>query len=430
MFVELHIIQNFAPSNLNRDDTGSPKDCLFGGYRRARVSSQCFKRAVREMFKEGSLFTADQKRSLAERTRLLADEITERLCAAGKTKSDAKRLVEIALNAVELEVKENGQTEYLVFIGQAEINAIAQLCTERWDKLMEVDAAYTEARKLQTQIKEADEKAKNGTREEKSQAKAAGRELKEKLKAAQETAKKSIPKDLKDAVLKLLNGGKAADLALFGRMLAKLPEKNIDAASQVAHAISTHKSGVEFDFYTAVDDLLPHGETGAGMMGTVEFNSACLYRYANLDLGQLRDNLQDAELEEVTTEAFIRAFIEAVPSGKQHSTAPQQKPAFVLAVVREAGLWSLANAFANPVPTNRGDLVEESIVRLDKHWGELAAMYGAKGIKGQWFAALGIDQLDRLGKRVTPDDGQTMIDALVAKVRQAINGSNQIQAQS
>ncbi len=430
MFVELHVIQNFAPSNLNRDDTGSPKDCLFGGYRRARVSSQCFKRAVREMFKEGSLFTAAQKRSLAERTRLLTDEITKRLCAAGKTESDARRLVEIALNAAELEVKENGQTEYLVFIGQAEINAIAQLCIERWDKLMDVDAAYAEARQLQTQIKEADEKAKNGTREEKSQAKAVGRELKEKLKAAQETAKKSIPKDLKDAVLKSLNGGKAADLALFGRMLANLPEKNIDAASQVAHAISTHKSGVEFDFYTAVDDLLPRGETGAGMMGTVEFNSACFYRYANLDLGQLRENLQDAELEDATTEAFIRAFIEAVPTGKQHSTAPQQKPAFVLAVVREAGLWSLANAFVNPVPTNRGDLVEVSILRLDKHWGELAAMYGTKGVKGQWFAKLGEGKLDNLGERVKPGGGQTMIDALVARVREAINGSNQIHTQS
>jgi CRISPR system Cascade subunit CasC len=102
----------------------------------------------------------------------------------------------------------------------------------------------------------------------------------------------------------------------------------------------------------------------------------------------------------------------------------------VLAVVRETGLWSLANAFANPVPTNRGDLVEESITRLDKHWGELAAMYGTKGFKGQWFAALGVEHLDKLGERVQPAKDQTMIDALVAKVSEAINGSNQTQAQS
>jgi CRISPR system Cascade subunit CasC len=382
------------------------------------------------MFKEGALFTTEQKRSLAERTRLLADEITRKLCDANKTEAEARPLVEIALNAAELQVKENGQTEYLVFIGQAEIGTIAQLCIERWDKLMEVDTAYAEARDLQTRIKDADEKAKSGNKDEKLRAKAASRELKEKLKAAQEAARKSIPKDLKDAVLKSLDGGKAADLALFGRMLADLPEKNIDAASQVAHAISTHKSGVEFDFYTAVDDLQTRDETGAGMMGTIEFNSACFYRYANLDLGQLKANLQDDTLEQATTEAFIRAFIEAVPTGKQHSTAPQQKPAFVLAVVRETGLWSLANAFANPVPTNRGDLVEESITRLDKHWGELAAMYGTKGFKGQWFAALGVEHLDKLGERVQPAKDQTMIDALVAKVSEAINGSNQTQAQS
>jgi CRISPR system Cascade subunit CasC len=47
MFIELHILQNFAPSNLNRSDTGAPKDCEFGGHRRARISSQCLKRAIR-----------------------------------------------------------------------------------------------------------------------------------------------------------------------------------------------------------------------------------------------------------------------------------------------------------------------------------------------------------------------------------------------
>jgi CRISPR system Cascade subunit CasC len=86
MFIELHVIQNFAPSNLNRDDTGSPKDCLFGGYRRARVSSQCFKRAVREMFKEGESFTKEQKESLAIRTRWIAEEIAQ---VAGRLAKDA-----------------------------------------------------------------------------------------------------------------------------------------------------------------------------------------------------------------------------------------------------------------------------------------------------------------------------------------------------
>ncbi len=437
MFIELHAIQNFAPSNLNRDDTGSPKDCLFGGYRRARVSSQCSKRSMREMFKEGESFTKEQKVSLAIRTRWIAEEIAQ---AAGQLAKDAGdesksseqllRATKIILNAAELEVKEDNKTEFMFFIGKKELEAIARLCLDRWEALIETDAAYEEVRRLEGEISALEEAAKTGSKESKQQARAKSRELKEKRDEAKKAAKKAIPDDIKEQVKEKLNGGKAADLALFGRMIANLPEKNVDAACQVAHSISTHKSGVEFDFFSAVEELPRNSDKGAGHIDTSQFNSACFYRYANLDLGQLNTNLQDAELEQATAEAFIRAFIEAVPTGKQHSTAPQQKPAFVLAVVREAGLWSLANAFSNPVPTNRGDLVEESIVRLDKHWGELAAMYGTKGIKGQWFAALGVEQLDKLGKRVKTDDGQTMIDALVTNVRQAVNGSNPIPAQS
>ena len=84
----------------------------------------------------------------------------------------------------------------------------------------------------------------------------------------------------------------SVDVALFGRMLAVMPEKNQNAACQVAHAISTHAVEREFDFYTAVDDLKPEDTAGADMMGTVEFNSACFYRYAVVDWEKLVDNLQ------------------------------------------------------------------------------------------------------------------------------------------
>src|ERR1700726_3904869 len=76
MFIEIHAIQNFAPSNLNRDDTGSPKDCEFGGHRRARVSSQCLKRAVREAFRRDQLLPKDR---LARRTKRFVEEAVKRL---------------------------------------------------------------------------------------------------------------------------------------------------------------------------------------------------------------------------------------------------------------------------------------------------------------------------------------------------------------
>jgi CRISPR system Cascade subunit CasC len=155
----------------------------------------------------------------------------------------------------------------------------------------------------------------------------------------------------------------------------------------------------EFDYYTAVDDLNPKGETGAGMIGTVEFNSGCFYRYANVDLAQLTENLKgDKNLASRTLQAFIRASIEAVPSGKQNSMAAQNPPSFVMVVVRRVGLWSLANAFLKPVaPDEDEDLVRKSIVCIDHHWGALTRMYGTRAIAGVHFCATDAPETPSLG---------------------------------
>jgi CRISPR system Cascade subunit CasC len=360
MIIELHILQNFAPSNLNRDDTGSPKDCEFGGYRRARISSQCFKRAMRQAFKEQKLI---DEAHLAARTKRLVDEIAGRLEENGKTEDEARRVVETILNGVKLTVKDDGKTQYLLFLGADEIKAITDLCVQHWEALSAITAAPVV--------------------EEGSARRGRSRDVK---KAGAE----AVPAEVRKALLEVLNGGRAADLALFGRMLADLPEKNIDAASQVAHAISTNKISMEFDFYTAVDDLRPEDTQGSDMLGTVEFNSACFYRYANVDVKQLKKNLGgDEELAHKTIAAFICAAVTAVPSGKQNSMAAQNPPSFVFMVAREAGLWSLVNAFVKPVrPTHDGDLIENSIKTLDEYWGQLAAMYGDEQIRGKWVASL------------------------------------------
>jgi CRISPR system Cascade subunit CasC len=359
MILELHILQNFAPSNLNRDDTGSPKDCEFGGHRRARISSQCFKRSIRQAFKNEKLI---DEANLASRTKRLVDEITKRLKDGGKAEEEARRVVENILNGVKLTVKDDGKTQYLLFLGSDEINAIAGLCLQHWDALSAIASAPTN---------------EDGAK-------------KAKAKDAKKAGAEAIPPEIKKATLEVLNGGKAADLALFGRMLADLPDKNVHAASQVAHAISTNKISMEFDFYTAVDDLKPDDNQGSDMLGTVEFNSACFYRYANVDVAQLKKNLDgDGELANKTIEAFICAAVTAVPTGKQNSMAAQNPPSFVLAVARDAGLWSLANAFVKPVrPKGESDLVEESIKALDEYWGDLTGMYGKDQIKGVWVASL------------------------------------------
>ncbi len=376
MFVELHMIQNFAPSNLNRDDTGSPKECEFGGYRRARISSQCLKRAVRMRFPE--ILPAHE---LATRSkRVVTERAVPLLVQMGHEAPMARAALERALAAVTLEVNEDAETQYLLFLANSEIEALVQACHRNF-----------------TALSKAVEKSAKSKKE----------------------AQKEIPDEVRKAIDTVLDGGKAADLALFGRMIADLPEKNRDAAAQVAHAISTNRVSPEFDYYTAVDDLNPKGETGAGMIGTVEFNSACFYRYANVDLAQLAYNLKsDTDLAGRTLEAFMRASIEAVPSGKQNSMAAQNPPSFVMAVVRSAGLWSLANAFLNPVvPDENEDLVRKSIGRIDDHWGALTRMYGTSSIAGVHFAMTEAAETPRLG------DALFSVDEVIARVMSAADFS-------
>jgi CRISPR system Cascade subunit CasC len=172
----------------------------------------------------------------------------------------------------------------------------------------------------------------------------------------------------------------APDIALFGRMLADRPETNVDAACQVAHAISTHAVKAQTDFFTAVDTLLEPEETGAAMMDYANFNSACFYRYARLDWEQLVSNLKSGEAptaEEVdlaqrTVEGFLRAMVEAVPTGKINAHAQNNPPSFLLAVVRSGGMaWSLANAFERPIRAGHEGLVTPSVKALDRYWDRL-----------------------------------------------------------
>lgn len=391
MLVELHLIQNFAPSNLNRDDTGSPKDCEFGGYRRARISSQCLKRAIRTAFKDEKLLPAAH---LAQRTKRVLDALAERLKARGKGEVEARAVAEALFKGLGLTVDAAGKTQYLLFLGEAEIAAAAELCLAHWDRLQPLVAASVAPAEGQ-----AATRGRGSARDAKKDARA------------------TVPKEIADALRARLDGGRAADLALFGRMLADLPERNVDAASQVAHAFSTNKVSTEFDFYTAVDDRRPEDTAGADMLGTVEFNSACFYRYSNVDLDQLTRNLgDDTELADRTLEAFIRAAVSAIPTGKQNSMAAQNQPSFIMAVVRERGLWSLANAFVKPVrPAGDTDLVQRSIGELDTYWGKLAAMYGEGGIRGKWVATLEDGMVARLA-----DARAAGVDDLVAGVLAAV----------
>jgi CRISPR system Cascade subunit CasC len=382
MFVELHMLQNFAPSNLNRDDTGMPKDCEFGGYRRARISSQCLKRAVRREFQTGDLL---EPQFLAARTKRGVDEIAKKLEAQGKDFEEARAVVRSALGGIGVAVGDDYRTSVLLFLGDREIRRLTELCAEHWDQLAPAGVAppATEGR----------------TRRDSRRA-----------------GRNAVPRDIRNAVNDALDGGKAADLALFGRMVAELPDKNIDAASQVAHAFSTNRMSMELDYYTAMDDFSPEDTTGADMIGTVGFNSGCFYRYSNVDMGELSRNLQDdADLAHKTLEAFISASVRAVPTGKQNSMAAHNPPSCVFAVVRQSSLWNLANAFLDPVAPRRGeDLAVRSIRALDSYWGKLAKMYGDDAIVGKWALSSEEEGMDNLRSSLVPSINDLVGEVLAA----------------
>jgi CRISPR system Cascade subunit CasC len=337
MFIELHVIQNFAPSNLNRDDTGNPKDAEFGGVRRARVSSQCFKRAIRE----APVFAKMTAAEPGARTRRAVALLKEPLLAADKDEEEINAVLEYFvpkyLGKLEGELAKDVRTKVMVFISPEEVQIIGDALLEHWDDLL-----AKESKVRRSLIRELTKKFKNVT--------------------------------------------SAPDIALFGRMLAQKPVLNIDAACQVAHALSTHRVTMEMDFWTAVDDLKALEEdpdAGAGGMGFTGFDSACFYRYIRLDWGQLLKNLNgDVGLARNTVKAFLRAVVEAVPSGKQNAFAAHNPPNFMLAAVREGSFgWSLVNAFERPVRPQAGSgLVAPSVEALDTYWQRLTEVYGTDSV--------------------------------------------------
>lgn len=387
MKIECHIIQNFPPHCLNRDDTNSPKDCEFGGVRRARISSQCFKRAVRDAFEKHQSFSTEMK---AVRTKRIVDQVTDVLMKNGKPEADAKRAVVALLSQVDLktETKDGAErTQYLLFLPARKLQQLAGVAAENWDALLTLAAAQEAENTDQGAGEDEDGKPAS---DDKAKGKAKGK-TKGRTKKADTP---SLPKEVRAKVEELLRDARETpEIALFGRMIANNPEWNVEAACQVAQALSTHRVSMEFDFFTAVDDLKKDSDSGSDMMGTVQFNSACFYRYAVVDHEGLLANLGGAEQEDLaltTVRAFLEAFVRARPTGKQNSMAAHTLPSLVLLTVRDAGEpLSLANAFVKPVTVRKpdDDLEQQSCAALLRHYECVTRMYPG-GIRAAYVCAL------------------------------------------
>lgn len=323
-YVDIHILQTVPPSNLNRDDAGSPKQAVYGGVRRARVSSQAWKRAARKAFVEQV-----PEDELAVRTKRISTLLTARLAArSGLDAESAARVVTHLLAPLGIKAgKKATETAYLLFFGRPQIDRLVDLVADRAGELATLDDSALEA------------------------------------------AVKDLP------VKEQLASGHPIDVALFGRMVADIPGLNVDAATQVAHALSTHAVETEFDYYTAVDDENTES-TGAGMIGTVEFNSATLYRFATVGIHQLLDNLGgDLEATITALEVFLSSFAYSMPAGHQNTFGNRTLPTLVSVALRADQPVNLVSAFEQPVRSAAGNGAESikrlvaEMTRTNELWG-------------------------------------------------------------
>lgn len=205
-------------------------------------------------------------------------------------------------------------------------------------------------------------------------------------------------KDLQDAVKGADVRPITLDMALFGRMVTSNAFRDVEAAMQVAHAISTNKLNMESDYFTAMDDLIS-GDTvedsGAGMIDDTDYNSSCYYIYASLDTDILHENLKytpdSEELIRNAVPALVRTMALTNPSGKQNSFAGNVLPSAILVECKSEKVpVSLVNAFVKPVrpaPENDYDLIRGSIQCLCKEDDNMQHTFGLKVDKRLWLSA-------------------------------------------
>lgn len=326
-FIQLHALTAYPPANLNRDDTGRPKTALLGDALRLRVSSQSLKRAWRT----SDLFEAAiGEQHLGTRTKLLGVELHQFLTEGGVADKQARewaRAIAGQFGKLKADKKTDNdddlQIEQLAHLSPAEraaAEALARACAER-------QTAPT-----------ADE-------------------------------------------LKLLARPRTAvDIAMFGRMLADTPAFNMEAAVQVAHAVSVHKVAVEDDYFSAVDDLNQGLEDkGAGHIGERGYGAGLFYLYLCINRELLQQNLGgDAALAGQALQGLLHAVTQVAPTGMQNSFGSRARASYLLAEKGSQQPRSLVQAFLKPVkPYGEQDMLALAVAALEQRRENFDRVYGA-----------------------------------------------------
>ncbi|MFJ9611676.1 type I-E CRISPR-associated protein Cas7/Cse4/CasC [Kitasatospora sp. NPDC101176] len=367
-FLDIHVVQSVPFANLNRDDNNSVKTVRYGDTERTRVSSQSWKRAVREYFQHSFGEQALRTRRIGARvTRLLEDQ-------HGWPAELAQRAGQhvAAGSSIKFETAKDSPvvtTNAMVYVPETAVAELAALAEEH---RAELESAKD--------IKKAGDKS-------------------------------VLPKEPIDAILRGRNGV----INLFGRMLAEVDDAGVDGAVQVAHAMTTHGTDVELDYFSAVDDVTSDwgDTTGSAHMGHAEFSAGVFYRYATVDLADLAANLGgDREAARELAAGFAEAFILSLPRAKRTATAPHTIPDLVHIAVRSDRPLSYAAAFEQPVASHEsGGYSPASRTALARYATAAHKLLGKRGTVAAAWASLEDKDLEGLGTRV--DSFPQLIDTAI-----------------
>lgn len=329
--IEYHILQSFPVTCLNRDDVGAPKSAVVGGVPRARVSSQCWKRQVRLALQEFGI-------KLGVRTAKVSDLFARYLTTLEASDDSALKCAQLMANALLAKEKKQSKGK-----AKAEVEVENESTQDKENKLLYI--SDSEAMRFALFAK------------------------KHAFDLSKFDEKKLLPELIKVSKKEPVD---ALDIALFGRMVAKAAEINVEAATSFSQALSTHRVTNDLDFFTAVDDD-PTAQ-GSAHMGSLEFNAATYYRYISLDLGQLAQTLgPDADLK-AAIEAFTKALFVAVPSARQTTMAGAASWDFAKVLVRRG--QGLQASFEKAIKPDGGYL-QPSITALKDYLGKKEKLAGS-----------------------------------------------------
>lgn len=334
--LDIHVLQTLPPSCINRDDLGSPKSAEFGGTRRLRVSSQAWKRAARMQ----SLQAEEAERAV--RTRYAFSTVANLIGTPDETtEKEIHNFVDDVISSLGFKEGKGDKDAILLFASNKELADLS-------DVLRPHAASYS------------------------------------KLSAAKKKALLKNGSDLHNEIDQVFAGTQCRDVALYGRMVANRPGWGVEAGMRVAHAISVDAVATQHDYFTGVDDLLPDGDTGAGMIGNIEFSAGTLYRYASINLDQLTRNAGGDPHRAIDYAIEgAKSFVTSMPTGRQTSMAATTLPDLVLITVRDGQGISLAHAFEEATPSRgEGSVLSRATTRLANSLEDLSLWGGADLYRG------------------------------------------------